>query len=216
MNKKKSATRESPHAYYKNVADETVKLQIFDIIAKTPATSQKKITEQTGLTASLVHSFMRHIISKGWIRVKKVNTKRWLYFLTPDGFMEKSRISVNYLSRTFNTYRVAQNLVRAELENCARDSRWKIVVAGISELAEIAALNIKAAGGFILAGVVADVLHEKMFAGEKILPLSAINNLEYDSLWVCDANFDRWLGESKQDVDQNCLVCLVDMIKTFP
>lgn len=216
MNNKKSKNPKSPHAYYKNVADETVKLQIFDIIVKTPNTSQKKITEQTGLAASLVHSFMRHVISKGWIRVKKVNTKRWLYFLTPEGFMEKSRISVNYLSRTFNTYRVAQNLIEAELANCAQDSRWKIVVVGINELAEIAAINIKAATGFTLAAVVAVASHGETLAGKEILPFDAINNLEYDNLWVCDINFNIWLGGRKHDVDPDRLVNLVDMTKTFP
>lgn len=192
MNKK----TESPHSHYKNMADEAVTLQIFDIIESNPRTSQQKITTQTGLAAGLVHSFMKKVMAKGWIRAKKVNTKRWLYFLTPEGFMEKSRITMSYLSRTLKTYRMAQNLVQQQLDICLRNNWRKLVIAGDNDLAEIASLNIQAADDFELCGIVADKRHGDTVGGMQIYPLERVSEIDFDMVIICDSNLKQWFVSS--------------------
>jgi len=80
MTDKKTVAPESPYTHYKNLADDDIAMRILEIIDQTPDVSQRKITIQTGLAAGLVHSFMRRVINKGWVRAKQVSAKRWLYF----------------------------------------------------------------------------------------------------------------------------------------
>lgn len=188
----KANNQESIHAQYKKMADEAVTLRIFDIIEQNPRTSQQKITMQTGLTTGLVHSFMKRVIKKGWIRAKQVNAKRWLYFITPEGFTEKSRLTMGYLSRTLNAYRSAQKIVQVHLGKCYENNWLKLIVAGDNELAEIAALNIQASNDLTLVAVVAESGNYKTIAGESILPFSKIESINYHKLLVCDPSFTNW------------------------
>lgn len=206
----KDNNQESIHAQYKKMADEAVTLRIFDIIEQNPRTSQQKITMQTGLTTGLVHSFMKRVIKKGWVRAKQVNAKRWLYFMTPEGFMEKSRLTMGYLSRTLNAYRSAQEIVEAQLENCLENNWIRLVVVGDNELAEITALNIQASNDLTLVAVIAERRNDVTIAGELVRPFSAIDNLNFHKLLVCDHSFISW------NMKHNLYFKESEIIKSYP
>ena len=206
---------QSPHAHYKTLADDAVALQIFDIIERNPKISQKKITLHTGLAAGLVHSLMRKVISKGWVRVKQVSAKRWLYFLTPEGFFEKSRLTVNYFSRTMSTYRMMQKLVREQLELCAENDWLKLVVAGDNELAEICVLNIRASNEFDLVAVVSGRGNGKTIVDRDIQDYESIQNLNYDKFFICDTAFSLWHRSLEIKLDEKKFINLAD-VPEFP
>jgi len=191
---KKGEALVSPFLTYKNMADETVTLQIFDLVEKNPDISEGKITLQTGLAAGFVHSFMKRIFEKGWVRARKVTARRWLYFMTPEGFTEKSRLVVNYLGRTMESYKLARLVVSAQLEVCQRNGWHRVVVAGDNDVADIAALHVKATLGFELVGVVSRNAAMRTLNGVKVVSLEESHSLEYDRLWVCDAPADEWFN----------------------
>lgn len=202
---------ESIHAHYKNLADDEIMLQILDIIESNPNTSQKKIMQQTGLATGLVHSFMHQILSKGWVRAKKVNAKRWLYFTTPAGFMEKSKLTINYLGRTLKTYRTAHNIIQNILNICIEKKWEKLVIAGDNELSEIAALNIKASDELVFNGLVARNRHGESIAGQTILPLVKIAEMDYQKILVCDSTLHDWFRDKANQIPHDEYIFLLDL-----
>jgi hypothetical protein len=72
--------------------------------------------------------------------MKEAPARRYAYYLTPRGFSEKSRLTVEYLSLSFSFFR------RARADCCdvlaaAQSRGWKrVALAGISDLAEIATI----------------------------------------------------------------------------
>lgn len=201
---------ESLHTRYKNLANEAVALQIFDIIEQNPRVSQRKITRQTGLAAGLVHSFMSRVIGKGWIRARQVNPKRWFYFLTPEGFVEKSRLSMAYLSSTLNSYRLAQRIVQSTLNECFKNNWRKLLIIGNNELAEIVVLNIKAVDYFILTGIVSANGHGKKLMGHKILPADKIHEKDFHKILVCDIDFPDLYNGIINKLDKDLFLYLFD------
>jgi hypothetical protein len=186
----------SPYSTMKSSADDAVVMHIFNLVEEFPQITQKKITSYTGIAAGLAHSYMRKIVSKGWIKARQVSAKRWLYFMTPDGFAEKSRLTVKYLGNTLRTYKVAQTVVEEHLELCLSNGWGKLVVVGGNELADIAVLNINGTKGLTLAG--------KLINGEAtntrkagVFHYSEIGTLEYDRVLVCDPGFADWAGKNK-------------------
>jgi len=186
----------SPYSTMKSSADDAVVMHIFNLVEEFPQITQKKITSYTGIAAGLAHSYMRKIVSKGWIKARQVSAKRWLYFMTPDGFAEKSRLTVKYLGNTLRTYKVAQTVVEEHLDLCLSNGWEKLVVAGGNELADIAVLNINGTMGLTLAG--------KLINGEAtntkksgVFHYSEIGKLEYDRVLVCDPGFADWAGKNK-------------------
>jgi len=186
----------SPYSSMKASADDAVIMQIFSLVEQVPQISERKITSFTGIAAGLAHSYMRKIVAKGWIKARQVSAKRWLYFMTPEGFAEKSRLTVKYLGNTLRTYKVAQTVVEEHLELCLSNGWGRLVVAGGNELADIAVLNINGTTGLTLAG--------KLINGEAtntrkagVFHYSEIGTLEYDRVLVCDPGFADWAGKNK-------------------
>lgn len=200
--------KESPHVHYKNMADDAIALQILDIVEKNEDVSQRKIIKQTGLAAGLVHSYMSKIINKGWVKANQVSAKRWLYYLTPEGFMEKSRLTIKYLSITLGNYREANNHVQANLQECVDNGWRKLIIVGDDDLAEISAINIKATSELELAGVLSGSADGNIIAGVETLPYEAIGAIEFDRILLCDADFVLWLNSHGKEDQMPLLIYL--------
>jgi len=196
----------SPYTQYKKMADDAVALQILEIIEKKDKTSQHKIIRQTGLATGLVHSYMRKVINKGWVKAKQVSAKRWLYYLTPEGFIEKGRLTLKYFSITLQNYRDAQNMVRNHLDECLEKGWTKILVAGANDLAEITMLNILSSGELSLVGVISADSHDDIVLGSKVMPFESVRNIDYDKIIVCDISFFEWLNKIDDLFDHSQLI----------
>lgn len=203
MDKQKNG--ESIYTQYKSQADDVTLLRILDMVNQSPEVSQRKITVQTGLATGLVHSLMRKIINKGWVKAKKVSARRWLYYLTPEGFTEKSRLTLNYLSLTIKSFRDAQRMVVEQLETCMEKEYRSIAIAGESDLAEIAALNLNSHPTLTLSGVVGENRVGEKLGNETILPFEAIDTLECDCVLVCDSGFLVWFTRHEREVSKPCV-----------
>ncbi len=85
------------------------------------------------------------------MKVGDAPARRYAYYLTPQGFAEKSRLTVRYLSDSFSFFRKAKcDCTRIFEEAAARDYR-RLVLAGKSDLAEVALLCAVEAGGTVVA-----------------------------------------------------------------
>lgn len=186
----------SPYSSIKASADDAVMMHIFNLVEKYPQISEKKITFYTGIAAGLAHSFMRKVAAKGWIKVRKVGARRWLYYMTAEGFAEKGRLTVKYLGNTLRTYKVAQKVIEEYLELCQRNGWEMLVVAGGNELADIAVLNITGKGltlvGRLINGGEAGASAKK----DGVFPFPEIENMEFDRILVCEHGFAEWAAKN--------------------
>jgi len=72
--------------------------------------------------------------------VREAPARRYAYYLTPQGFAEKSRLTVEYLSYSFSFFRQAKTDCLRLFELAKANGTRSVVCAGQSDLAEIAAL----------------------------------------------------------------------------
>ena len=61
------------------------------------AQSQRRIAEELGIALGLVNAYLKRCIKKGYVKVSEAPARRYAYYLTPKGFAEKSRLTVQYL-----------------------------------------------------------------------------------------------------------------------
>ena len=80
-------------------------LDLFEAVESRPDINQRQLANKLDISLGLANAFLRTVLSKGWVRARKVKARRWLYFLTPQGSLEKSRLSLNYLQRTLKSFR---------------------------------------------------------------------------------------------------------------
>jgi DNA-binding MarR family transcriptional regulator len=102
--------------------------------------SQRRIASELGIALGLVNSYLKRCIRKGLVKVHDVPARRYAYYLTPQGFAEKSRLTVQYLSDSFSFFRKAKEDCTRVLDEAKARGFRRLVLAGRSDLAEIAIL----------------------------------------------------------------------------
>ena len=82
---------------------------LFNTVENSPDINQRKLARELGISLGLTNTYFQRVLKKGWIRAKKVKPRRWLYFLTPQGALEKSQLSLSYMHRTLESFRELKN-----------------------------------------------------------------------------------------------------------
>jgi len=59
--------------------------------------SQRRLASELGVALGLVNAYLKRCINKGLVKVSEAPARRYAYYLTPHGFTEKSRLTVEYL-----------------------------------------------------------------------------------------------------------------------
>src|SRR5580765_2856373 len=72
------------------------------------AQSQRRIAEELGIALGLVNAYLKRCVKKGLVKVSEAPARRYAYYLTPRGFAEKSRLTVEYLGFSFSFFRQAR------------------------------------------------------------------------------------------------------------
>ena len=100
--------------------------------------SQRSLSNELGIALGLTNAYLKRCVRKGLVKMAQAPANRYAYYLTPQGFSEKSRLTARYLKRSFEFYREARNQCDELLRQCA-SKRWRrVALAGLGELAEIA------------------------------------------------------------------------------
>jgi DNA-binding MarR family transcriptional regulator len=102
--------------------------------------SQRKLASELGVALGLVNAYVKRCVRKGLIKIRKVPSRRYAYYLTPRGFAEKSRLTTEYLSWSLTFFRRARAECSAVMIDARRRKWRRICLVGASDLAEIAIL----------------------------------------------------------------------------
>lgn len=126
-----------------NIEDEDidVTLPLLQSIEESSDLTQRSLAKRLGLALGLTNSYLKRCIRKGLVKIEQVPANRYLYYLTPQGFSEKSRLTAKYLSSSFQFYRRASDACLQIFEHCHSRGWNRVVVCGISDLAEIVILH---------------------------------------------------------------------------
>ncbi|MGR8920297.1 MAG: winged helix-turn-helix transcriptional regulator [Gammaproteobacteria bacterium] len=125
----------------KNKQDEAVTLEILDAIDSQSDLSQRHLARRLGIALGLANSYLKRCVRKGLVKIQEAPANRYLYYLTPLGFAEKSRLTAEYLSSSFEYYNRAGSTVARALRAIEVDGHHRLLFAGVSELAEIASVR---------------------------------------------------------------------------
>ena len=116
-------------------------LGLLEAIEEDDAVTQRRLARRLGVALGLANSYLRRCVRKGLVKVQQAPANRYLYYLTPKGFAEKSRLTAEYLAFSLSWYRRAGAECRALLAAGRARGYRRIVLCGLSELAEIASLK---------------------------------------------------------------------------
>ena len=121
--------------------DNDLTLSVLSAVAEDNKATQRSLSAELGIALGLTNAYLKRAVDKGLVKIKHIPSNRYLYYLTPKGFSEKSRINTQYLSTSFEFYRRAGDSCKEIFIQCDEDNLKKILLIGSSELTEIAVLR---------------------------------------------------------------------------
>ena len=120
--------------------NERIVLSLLNSVESDGARSQRRIAAELGIALGLVNAYLKRCVKKGLVKVHDAPARRYAYYLTPQGFAEKSRLTVQYLSYSFSFFRHAKQDCARVFEAAKANGFDRLLLAGRSDLAEIAIL----------------------------------------------------------------------------
>ena len=113
-------------------------LELLQAIDEKDDISQRHLAQQMGVALGLANSYLKRCVKKGWIKITTAPANRYLYYLTPNGFAEKARLTGEFLSTSLALFRQSGDVYADVFESCLSNSKKRVVLVGLSDLTEIA------------------------------------------------------------------------------
>jgi len=130
-------------AIFQDIREQTeqkVMVHLLTEIERNPSFTQRSLASELGIALGLINHYLKSCVTKGWVRVSQISPRRITYFLTPEGFREKSQMVTACLARSLTFFRDARTQCEVVFEACLRKGRKKIALVGGGDLADIAFL----------------------------------------------------------------------------
>jgi DNA-binding MarR family transcriptional regulator len=147
--------------------------------------SQRRLAAELGIALGLVNAYLKRCVKKGLVKVSEAPARRYAYYLTPHGFAEKSRLTVEYLGISFSFFRRARADCAETFATLRSRGFLRVVVAGVSDLAEIARICAIESGVEIVA-IVDCRAASTTFVGVPVVASFAAISEPYDAVVVTD------------------------------
>ena len=164
--------------------------------------SQRGLAARLNIALGLTNAYLKRCVRMGLVKVRRTPPNRYAYYLTPKGFGEKSRLTANYLFRSFDFYRRARNQCDQLLGEAADGGRRRVALVGAGELAEIALLcalqhDVEVVGVADEGGTANRFRHVDLVRDAASLPA-------FDLILICDVkdpqgSFEKLAGQFGPD-----------------
>lgn len=163
--------------------DDYRSLLLLDEISKGTELTQRDLSKKLGVALGLINSYVKNLVSKGYVTVSTIPKKRFKYYLTPSGFTEKTRLTYQHLQNFTNLYKVARRDFNSLFNSIQNSNIKKVVFCGVDEVTEIAFLSLQETD-LKLAGIIDNSGAGKVFFGEAIRALEDVESMGYDLIVI--------------------------------
>jgi hypothetical protein len=120
--------------------EQKVMVHLLSEVEHNSSFTQRGLASELGIALGLMNQYLKNCVTKGWIRASQISPRRITYFLTPEGFKEKSHMVTGYLARSLTFFRDARTQCEEIFVACKSNNWTKVGLVGAGDLADIARL----------------------------------------------------------------------------
>ena len=108
--------------------------KVLDALECEPITTQRQLSEHTGISLGQINYVLRRLLEKGMVKVgnfrKNPNKLSYVYKLTPAGIEARSRLAVNFVVSRLREYYNLQRRLSRRLQELEKEGDVAIVFVG--------------------------------------------------------------------------------------
>ncbi len=116
-------------------------LVLLEEIEQDPDITQASLASQLGVAVGTVNWYLKRLISKGYVKVKRAQRRKLRYIITPEGLAFRARLTVNYIETSMRLYRKTRQRVGELVEEAKHAGYDTICIEGEGDIADICRLT---------------------------------------------------------------------------
>jgi DNA-binding MarR family transcriptional regulator len=171
----------------RDLQDARIVIGLLESVERDGAKSQRRLAAELGIALGLVNAYLKRCVKKGFVKVATVPSRRYAYYLTPQGFVEKSRLTFEYLTYSFGFFRQAKSDCTAQFDVARERGLARLALAGVSDLAEIAAI-CAVESSIVISAIVDGQSGRTRFIGVPVVPSFDVLGGEADGVVITELN----------------------------
>ncbi|MGB4595948.1 MAG: winged helix-turn-helix transcriptional regulator [Anaerolineaceae bacterium] len=121
-------------------------LSLLTTIEQNPDVSQATLADELGVAVGTINWYLKRLINKGYVKVKRAQRKKLRYIITPEGIALRATLTVDYIRTSFDLYRHARKKTSNALEEIRFNGYTQVSIVGEGEMAEVCRLTCLEAG----------------------------------------------------------------------
>jgi len=116
-------------------------LEMLTHIEANPDISQVTLADELGVAVGTINWYLKRLISKGYVKVKRAQRKKLRYIITPEGIALRANLTVDYIRTSFDLYRRVRERSNRCIDQLKAAGYNEVYILGEGEIAEVISLT---------------------------------------------------------------------------
>jgi len=126
-------------------------LEIFKHVESSSRLNNRAAAVKIGGSVRLAHDLLKRMVTSGWLRIHKVNSRRWDYYITDKGSQRKNELLADMWQFSLDFYHQVREVGVRLAGQLVEKSFRRIALIGAGEAAELVYLGLRERGLEVLA-----------------------------------------------------------------
>ena len=187
-------------------------LQILDALHENPTISQRDLSHRVNIALGLTNAVLRRMARKGWIKLKNIPPRRIAYYVTPQGFAEKAKLTMDFMSYTVRHYAVLKNTIGRKLMDLQEKGVRRSALCGAGDETEVALVTLQGTD-LELVGIFehGEPISTETVGGHRVGKISDLPGLQPEAILITDIGNANAIREAlRAHVDGTPVLTIAD------
>ena len=117
----------------------TRELDLLTRIEENPDISQANLASELGVAVGTVNWYLKRLVSKGYVKVKRAQRKKLRYIITPEGIALRARLTVDSSSRLSSSTGIRAKRLSLSFGSCVKAASHRLELKAMAKSQRCAA-----------------------------------------------------------------------------
>jgi DNA-binding MarR family transcriptional regulator len=114
---------------------------LLEELAQDPDMTQSTLAARLGVAVGTVNWYLKRLVAKGYVKVKRAERRKLRYILTPEGLALRAQLTLNYVETSMALYRRVREQSRGLLAEAQADGARAVHIIGDGDIADVCRLT---------------------------------------------------------------------------
>ena len=131
--------------------EEVHEFGLLEELAQDPDMTQSTLAARLGVAVGTVNWYMKRLVAKSYVKVKRAERRKLRYILTPEGLALRAQLTLNYVENSMALYRRVREQSRGLLAEAQAGGARAVHIVGDGDIADVCRLTCLEQGMAVVA-----------------------------------------------------------------